>query len=325
MSRKQRLAGFILFLIVLLLGAAWTAVALWLHLQGMIRLAALFALGATLIAALVARRRARVLGWVVLAVAALVVAGLYQPIVPRADRDWAFDVQRGVKAEVAGDIVTLRDIRDFEWITKDTAQERWTGGTYDLKKLQTVDMLTSVWDNPGIAHLLVSFGFEGGEHVVFSVEIRREADELFSEIGGFFHQFELVLIGATERDIVKLRTNHRKEEVSLFAIDLTPGQRREFFMAYVTLAQRLEERPEFYNTLTANCTTMVYQLATVVNPDLPFDWRIVMSGHLPELIKDLGLLAGDGPIEDHRRAALITPRAQATEDSADFSQAIRDR
>nr|WP_309502682.1 DUF4105 domain-containing protein [uncultured Roseovarius sp.] len=323
MPRKRRIAGSILFWLLLCSGAAWAATALWIHLEATARVVVLLALAVALIAAIFARWRARPLGWVVLAITALAVAGWYQTIVPRADRDWAIDVQRGVKAEVSGDTVTLSDIRDFEWITKDSAQERWTSGTYDLQSLQTIDMLTSVWDNPDIAHVLVSFGFEDGEHVVFSVEIRREAGEVFNEIGGFFHQFELVLIAATERDIVKLRTNHRGEQVSLYAIDLTPEQRRKFFMAYVALAQRLEERPEFYNTLTANCTTVVYQLATAVNPDLPLDWRLVMSGRLPEFIEELGLLAGNGSLADRRTAALITPRAQAAAEGADFSEVIR--
>ncbi|QIE46094.1 DUF4105 domain-containing protein [Pseudohalocynthiibacter aestuariivivens] len=323
MARIFRIVGSTIFALLALFGTAWAGTALWLHLTGALRLAALAALVMALVVAVVARRRARPLGWAALAIAALAVAGWYQTIVPRHDRDWAPDVARGVRADVSGDHLTLHDVRDFDWITRDTAQERWITTRYDLEQLQTVDMLTSVWDNPDIAHLLVSFGFSDGQHVVFSVEIRREADEVFSEVGGFFHQFELVLIAATERDIVKLRTNHRKEQVSLYPIDLTPQQRRDFFMAYVTLAQRLEARPEFYNTLTANCTTVVYALAKTVNPDLPMDRRIVLSGRLPAFIDELGLLAGDSPLEDRQRDALITPRAQNAEEGDKFSDVIR--
>ena len=323
MAQVYRVFGFAVFALVALGGTAWAATALWVHLNGAWLYAAWCALGVGLIVVGLARMRSRRAGWTLLVLAALAVGGWYQTIAPREDRDWDFDVQRGVKAEVSGDTVKLRDVRDFDWITKDEAQERWISAQYDLTRLQSVDMLTSVWDSPDIAHLLVSFGFDDGEHVVFSVEIRREAGEKFNQIGGFFRQFELVLIAATEKDIVKLRTNYRQEQVSLYPIKLDAEQRRKLFMSYLALAQRLEKRPEFYNTLTANCTTVVYQLAQVLKPDLPIDWRIVMSGYLPDYIDSLGVLGGEGPLESRRRAALITMRAQAAPAGADFSEVIR--
>ncbi|MCW3782432.1 Lnb N-terminal periplasmic domain-containing protein [Defluviimonas salinarum] len=323
MKRTFRIFGVSVFAAVALLGAAWAATAFSVQLDGIARLAGWSALLGALIAAGLARIRSRRAGWAVLALAALGVGGWYQTITPRQDRDWDFDVRHGVRAEVTGDTVTLRDLRDFDWASENAAKERWTTASYDLDRLQSVDMLTSVWDSPDIAHLLVSFGFEDGEHVVFSVEIRREVGETFNEIGGFFRQFELVLIAATEEDIVKLRTNHRGEQVSLYPIELDAAQRRTLFMSYVALAQRLERDPAFYNTLTANCTTVVYQLAQAITPDLPMDWRLVMSGHLPDYVESLGVLGGEGSMEARRRAALITPRARVVEAGADFSAAIR--
>ena len=312
------------FGVLVLLGALWAGTALWLHLAGAARAGALalLVLAVLGVAGLRARRGA-VAGWTGLALAALAVGAWYQTLTPREDRTWAMDVARGVKARVEGDTVTLTDLRDFDWTSVSTAVPRWITRQVDLADLRTVDMLTSVWDNPDIAHLLVSFGFEGGEQIVFSVEIRREEGESFSEVGGFFRQFELVLIGATERDIVRLRTNHRGEEVRLYPVTLDAEQRRAMFLAYVTLAQELEAAPRFYNTLTANCTTTVYRLARVLKSDLPVDVRLVLSGRLPEYLDDLGVLGGEGAVDTRRRAALITPRAQALDPAADFSPGIR--
>ncbi|MCR8547831.1 DUF4105 domain-containing protein [Salipiger sp. P9] len=323
MTRSFRLCAHLSFALIALAGAAWSATAIWLHLDGFARPAALTLLAAALLLAGRARMRCRRLGWAVLAGTALLVGGWYMTISPAEDRDWAIDVARGVKAEVSGDLVTLSDLRDFQWHDRDEATVRWIDRTVDLRHLETVDMLTSVWDNPDIAHLLVSFGFADGQHVVFSVEIRREADEVFNELGGFFRQFELVLIGATEEDIVKLRTNYRKEQVSLYPVTLDAAQRRALFMAYVGLAQQLEARPRFYNTLLANCTTVVYGLAQVLKADLPIDRRLILSGRLPEYIEALGVLGGNGTMADRRAAALITAKAQAAGDTADFSAAIR--
>jgi len=312
-----------LFALVVALGAAWSATALWLHLTGGIRIVALAGIALAALAALALRWRARRYGWTVVAVAAIVVAGWYQTITPQQDRHWATDVARGVKAQVTGHRVRLIGIRDFDWHSETEATQRWITRSYDLDALETVDMFTSTWDRPGVAHLLVSFGFAGGAHVVFSVEIRRERGEAFSEIGGFFRQYELVLIGATESDIIKLRTNYRHEQVRMFPVHLDAEQRRELFMAYVGLADQLQQAPEFYNTLTANCTTVVYQIARVLKSDLPLDWRLVMSGHLPAYLAELGVVDGADAAPDGMKAALITDRALSAQPGVPYSQAIR--
>ena len=311
------------FGLVTMSGGLWVATAILFHIVGDAQAGALLALLAGLLIAWLAHRRSALPGWAALGVGAVAVALWYQTYQPSADRDWAMDVARGVEADRDGDTITLRNIRDFDWTSVDTATERWTSQIYDLSKLTSVDMITSVWGNPNIAHLLVSFGFTDAPNVVFSVEIRREVGEAYSEIGGFFRQFELVLIAATERDILQLRTTHREETVSLYPADLTPEQLRDFFLAYVALAQSLEAEPRFYNTLTANCTTVVYGLAKTVNPELPFDPRVVLSGGLPEFVDELGLLPGDMPIEQRQIEAIITPRAQTAGPEDDFSAVIR--
>ncbi|MBC7145651.1 MAG: DUF4105 domain-containing protein [Thioclava marina] len=325
MARFSQLLAHLLFALIVLCGAAWSATALWLHLAGPSRIVALAALAVVTLGAFVARTRKRRLGWLVLVIGAEMVAGWYQTITPRADRDWAVDVSRGVTARVQGDTVTLSNIRDFDWHSRDTATERWIVRSYDLDALESVDMVTSVWDNPEIAHLLVSFGFAGGEHVVFSVEIRREADETFSELGGFFRQFELVLIAATERDIVRLRTDLRHEEVRMYAVDLTPEQRRTMFLAYVDLARQLEQKPRFYNTIAANCTTVVYGLARALKSDLPINATLILSGRLPEYLDALGVLGGEGTLPERRAAALLRANAGTLHPGLSYSEAIRQR
>jgi hypothetical protein len=184
-------------------------------------------------------------------------------------------------------------------------------------------MITSVWDSPKIAHLLVSFGFADGRHVVFSVEIRREKGEAFSSIGGFFRQFELSLIAADEADVVKLRTNFRGEEVRLYPLRLTPEQLRAVFLRYVELGNALNEKPRWYNTVTANCTTVVWQLTRVLNPDLPLDRSLLLSGYLPDWLYRMGVLADEGTLEDIRARAVISDRAKALPEGADYSVGIR--
>ncbi|PCH92474.1 MAG: hypothetical protein COB84_10625 [Rhodobacteraceae bacterium] len=317
-----RVLRFIGFFIIVIGCAAWTVTALTVHFTGGLLYTSLAIVAVCGVACLGLRMRARRLGWLMLLLSAIASAGWYQTIRPSHDRQWAFDVERNVKAQIAGDIVHLEDVRNFEWKTASTANVSWESRDYDLTKLATVDMLTSVWDNPDIAHLLVSFGFSDGKQVVFSVETRKEAHEEFNIKGGFFRQFELILIAATELDIVKLRTNYRKEDVRLYPISLDADQRRSLFISYLELANQLAEKPKFYNTITANCTTTVYPLAQVIKPDMQLDWRLIMSGHLPDYIEKLGGFDPNIPKEQRYADAAITDLASSS-DSPYYSKLIR--
>lgn len=272
--------------------------------------------------ALLARRNLRQ-GWWLLAACLVAFMVWWSGITPRQDRDWAADVAHGVTAEIGADSVLVHHIRDFDWQDRDTAIPRWKSDRYPLDGIASVDLFTSVWGSPAIAHVLVSFGFDDGRHLVFSAEIRREADEAFSSIGGFFRAFELVLIAAEERDIVKLRTHHRAEDVSLFRLRLTRAQARELFLSYLRQGNALAEQPKFYHTVTANCTTVVFRLARLVETGLPFDWRILASGYLPGYLYDLGALDQNVALDQLLSQARITARAQSLPDGADYSTGIR--
>jgi len=129
----------------------------------------------------------------------------WQRIEPSNDRIWADDVAQMTTGTVDGNRVTLRNVRNFDWRSNNDYTQRWETRHYDLDRLHSVDMIMSYWTGPAIAHMLISFGFDDGEHVVFSVEIRRERIESFSEIGGFFKEFELSVIAADERDVIRVR------------------------------------------------------------------------------------------------------------------------
>jgi len=174
-----------------------------------------------------------------------------------------------------------------------------------------------------IAHVLVSFGFNDGQHVVFSVEIRREKQESFSEIGGFFKEFELSVIAADERDVVRVRTNVRGEDDYLYHIRMPAEHMRSLFLAYVNEANTLFNTPRWYNTITVNCTTLVYHMMNRIVGTLPLDYRLLFSGYLPEYVYEVGGLDPRYSLEQLRAFGRITERARAADQSATFSQDIR--
>jgi hypothetical protein len=316
------------FLATLAVGscAAWGAFALWYQAPGghtLKTLCVIFWVGFSLALLWALWQGRTTLG--VLAFAAAF-AGLliwWHRIEPSNDRIWADDVARITTGTVDGDRVTLHNVRNFDWRSDTDYTQRWETRSYDLDRLKSVDMIMSYWDGPAIAHMLVSFGFDDGAHVAFSVEIRREKRESFSEIGGFFKEFDLSIVAADERDVVRVRTNVRGEDDYLYRIRMPVPAMRSLFLGYVGEANDLVRTPRFYNTLTANCTILVYHMMQRIVGYLPMDYRLLLSGYLPEYVYRVGGLDRHYPLRELRALGRITDRAKAADRSENFSADIR--
>jgi hypothetical protein len=247
----------------------------------------------------------------------------WQRIAPSNERLWADDVAQMTTGTVDGSRVTLRNVRNFDWRSNTDYTQRWETREYDLDRLESVDMIMSYWSGPAIAHMLISFGFDGGEHVVFSVEIRRERSESYSEIGGFFKEFELSIIAADERDVIRVRTNVRGEDTYLYRIRMPLAAMRSLFLGYVDEANTLARVPRFYNTLTVNCTTLVYEMMQRIVGYLPLSYRLIFSGYLPGYVYKVGGLDQRYSLGELRACGRISERAQEADRSDAFSADIR--
>ncbi|WP_106478889.1 Lnb N-terminal periplasmic domain-containing protein [Phytohalomonas tamaricis] len=326
--------GRSLLALIVLLIALWGALALWFQLptpHGLtVAVIALWTLLASASIVLLLFSRLRAYRWRTVISFLLAFAALclwWQTIEPSNERDWAPDVARQLTADIDGDQVTLHNVRNFEWRTPTDFTPHWETRRYDLSELNSTDLIVSYWMGPAIAHTLVSFGFSDGRHLVFSVEIRREQGESFSALGGFFKQFEVSLIAADERDIIRTRSNVRGEEVYLYRVQLPEGAARALFLSYLDEARELHDEPRFYNTLLTNCTTLVFDMVKHIVPGLPLDSRLIMSGYLPEYIYDLGGLDSSRPFEELHSRGHINERAHASDQDGhatpEFSTMIR--
>jgi hypothetical protein len=160
-------------------------------------------------------------------------------------------------------------------------------------------------------------------HVVFSVEIRRKAHQQFSELGGFFKEFELSIIAAEELDAVRLRTNVRGERVHLYRLRLPRTAMRRLFLGYVQAANDLVTHPRFYHTVTVNCTTLVYQMMRRIVGRLPLSYRLLYPGYMPEYVYSVGGLDRRFPLEELRERGFVSERARQSAYPDNFSADIR--
>ena len=280
--------------------------------------------GLVAIVALLARRW-RPLALAAFGVALIAVFAWWSSLRPSNERDWQPEVAKLAYATIQGDLVTVHDIRNFDYRTETDFTPAYYDRTFDLRKLDSGDLLAVYWMGPAIAHLFLSFGF-GGDHLAISIEARKERGEGYSSVKGFFRQYELVYVVADERDVIRLRTNYRKdppEQVYLYPVRVPRANIRRLFLEYVRKMNWLREHPEFYNTLTTNCTTAIL-MNTRVNPQpIPLSWKVLLSGYAPAYAYDMGRLDRSLPFEELERRSLVNPAAQAADQAADFSRRIR--
>jgi uncharacterized membrane protein YhaH (DUF805 family) len=329
---KGAVAIFVWLLLALLVvaSAGWGAAALYFSgpqspvLQA--GLAGGFALAALLTVATLASRRWRwrtLPGYLALFAAVLT---WWLGIEPSNDRDWQPDVAKLAYATIDGDKVTVHNIRNVAYRSETDYTPAWYDKTYDLSKLEGVDLVAVYWMGPAIAHTFVSFAFAGGDHLAISIETRKEKGEAYSTVKGFFRQYELYYVVADERDVIRLRTNYRHdppEDVYVYRTQGPIENGRRLFLEYVRQINALKAQPDFYNTLVNNCTTDIWYNSRVNAAHLPFSWKILASGYVPEYLYESGRLDSSLPFPELQRRAHVNVRAQATDTAADFSQRIR--
>jgi hypothetical protein len=256
-------------------------------------------------------------------IAFLGLMGWWHRLLPSNELIWADDVARMTTGSVIGNIASLHNVRNFEWRTNSDYTQRWETRSYELDRLNSVDMIMSYWTGRMIAHMLISFGFDDGRYVAFSVEIRREKQQSFSEVGGFFKEFELSVIAADERDVIRVRTNVRGEDAYLYRLNMPVAAMRSLFLGYLEEANRLVRTPRFYNTITVNCTTLVYHMMKRISSGLPLSYRVLLSGYMPEYVYSIGHLDSRYSLKELRAVGRITERARLADLSTSFSVDIR--
>jgi hypothetical protein len=325
-----RIVGLMLCGLLVCAVAVWGALALhYSDLQSNAlrdTLATAFALCGLLALAALGARRWR---WRVLGTFAILFAGLltwWSQIEPSNDRDWKTEVAVLPYVTFDGDRITVHSIRNFHYRSETDFTPAYYDRTFDLRDLESVDLIASYWAGRDIAHIFLSFGFGPDEHLAISIERRDERDEGYSAIKGLFRQFELIYVVADERDVIRVRTNVRSdppEDVYLYRLQGSMEIARRLLLGYLREINDLHERPEFYNTVLTNCTGNIWLHARVNPGRVPYSWKILLSGHVPEYLHEHGRLDTRLPFSELERRSHVNAAARAADDAADFSRRIR--
>jgi len=247
-------------------------------------------------------------------------------IKPSHHRDWAASVSKLPLAKIEGNLVMVHNIRNFDYRTEKDFTVRYYDKTFDLDQLETVDYVLSHWDGlEAIAHSILSFGFENGDHLAVSVETRLEKGEPQSALRGLFKQYELIYVLADEKDLIRLRTNYRKEDVYLYPTTVDKEKVRKLFLVILNRVNDIAENPQFYNTLSHNClTSLVSDFRKVITPKSFFDIRRIANGYSDEMLYENGWIDfKEGGFEETKKLRYINQYVQGNSNINDFSKQIR--
>jgi hypothetical protein len=325
--RLARWIGLALLALVILCSGVWSSLAIWFRLPAgePVRavFAGMFAVLALATVGLLASGK-RYVGLSAYAVAFALVLAWWTTMTPVGDRDWAPDVARSTTATIDGERLTVTNVRNFTWRSDTDFDQDWQQRSYRMSDITNVDLILSYWAGESIAHLIVSFGFADAPRLAFSIETRRQRDEAYSAIAGFFRQYELAIVAADERDVVRVRSNVRGEDVRIYRLRMPPADAQALLLEYVAEINDLARTPRFYNTLTGNCTTLVFDMVRAIHPGLRLDPRVMLSGYLPNYAYDLGALDTSVPFDQVRELARIHDRAARADADPDFSTKIRE-
>lgn len=244
---------------------------------------------------------------------------------PSNSRNWLPSVAKLPYTMTDGKFVTVHNIRNFDYQTEHEFVKNYYTKTYNLDELESLSFILSYWDGGlMVAHTILSFGFENGDYLAVSAETRVEEGESQELLQGFFNQYEMIYILADERDIIRLRTNFRKEDVFLYPTRVSKQNIRKVFDVITARVNKLYQSPEFYNTLTHNCfTSLRSDLSAIVPPKIRFDWRILANGYADQMLYENNKIDTDLSFIEAKHYFYINQYVSEDNDFNNFSLKIR--
>jgi hypothetical protein len=261
--------------------------------------------------------------FVIFVVLFLGVVGWWISILPSHDRAWRPEVAVMPRALLDGDRVRITGVRNFDYRSVNDFTVRYEQREVQLSHLTGLDFFVSYWSEGLVGHTFLSFIFDNAPPLSISIETRPEVGEGFNPIASLFKQFELIYVVGDERDIVRVRTNYRKETVYLYRLNTATDNARRLFMVYLERINELADRPEFYHLLSNSCTINIIRYANAAGRAGRFDIRHLLNGMIDSYLYYSGRMDTTLPFDELRRRSRINDAAQAADDAPDFSDRIR--
>jgi hypothetical protein len=252
-------------------------------------------------------------------------------IAPSNFRDWTPEQAVVPHADVRGNNITIHNVRNCRYFANDVYLVDYYDKSFDFNSVRSVDFIVAPFTGmPALAHTMLSFKIRGpdgkSDYLAVSVETRKERTETYNPVKGSARQYELIYVLADERDVIQYRTNFSDQEVYVYQTTATPEATRTLLADVLVRVNQLATKPEFYDTLTNNCTTNIVDHINRIRPNrVMADLRVLLPGYSDELAYDQGLIARRGTFIETKQQAYVNPLAHRYAGREDFSEMIRRR
>jgi hypothetical protein len=228
---------------------------------------------------------------------------------PSQHRDWDTTVAVLPRAVREGDVITIENIRNFQYRSLDEFTPRYETRTFHLAGLKALDIIFFNWGSRWMSHPVLVFDFGPDGRVCMSIEVRYRKGQNYSIIRSFYRQQELIVVAADERDVILRRTKYGTgQEAHLYHFKAGAEEMRTTFLDYIDAINSLYETPRWYHGLCANCTTTFYRLR---HSRCRFDWRVLANGRLDQALYEAGRLDRSLPFPELRRRAYLNQVANS--------------
>jgi len=227
---------------------------------------------------------------------------------PSLDRDWAEDSKVLPDISISENIIEIKNIRDWRYEKEAVISKDYYDETFDLNKIKKTYLLFNPFGKwEGIGHFFFVFEFEGGQTVSVSIEARRESDEGYNSIKGVFNKYELWYAYGSSADFITRRgVFYNDQELYMYPLEISEKYTRALFLDLAQTTESLESNPEFYNTVTSNCTNLLAKSANRVKEgSVPFHYSRLFTGFTDDQLYKLGFIRNDKSFEEVYRESRI--------------------
>lgn len=219
---------------------------------------------------------------------------------PSHERNWTEDAKILPDIMLSDSAVTVKNLRDWRYEQGEVLSKSYYDHTFDLNKIKSAYFLLNPFGKwEGVGHTFFVFEFTDGTSVSVSVEARRPEGVPYKAIKGLFNTYEMWYTWGSTADLLSRRAVYHNEDLYMYPLDITSTTARGLFVDLARATEELETVPQFYNTLTSNCTNVLADSANRVNPgSIPWNFARIFTGYADNKLYDLQLIPHDKPFEE---------------------------
>ena len=244
---------------------------------------------------------------------------------PSNDRDWIKGHGVLSYSKIKGNNVKIFNIRDFKYRSLVDFDENYINTEFNLNKIKKVHYVVVPFGKRiNLAHTFLSFEFEDDKFMSISIEIRRKVGDEKVLFKTLVKRYEIIYIIGTEDDLVRLRSDFRKDSVYIYPTNTSKEDAKLLFLDMLNRANKLSKTPEFYNMITNNCTTNIVKHINKIKAwCIPFSIEMILPGNSDKIAYNLGFIDGKFSFNETQNKFLVNKRAKKSASDLNFSRMIR--